>query len=76
MHKVRLVLDWIVVHLIKIYQIFISPLFGATCRYNPTCSEYSIIAIRRYGIFKGGILATKRVLRCHPFHPGGDDPVP
>lgn len=76
MHKVRLLFDWITVYLIKGYQIFVSPLLGYTCRFNPTCSEYSILAIKRYGIFKGGLLATKRILKCHPFHPGGDDPVP
>lgn len=76
MHKVRVFLDNIIVYVIKLYQLLISPLFGATCRFTPTCSEYSIIAIKKYGIFKGGVLSTKRILKCHPFHPGGDDPVP
>lgn len=68
--------DIVTIHIIKLYRIFISPLFGATCRFNPTCSEYSIVAINRYGIFKGGFLSAKRILKCHPFHAGGDDPVP
>ncbi len=76
MHKIRLFFDWVIISLIYVYKLLISPLFGATCRYNPTCSEYSIIAIKRYGIFKGGLLSAKRILRCHPFHAGGNDPVP
>jgi putative membrane protein insertion efficiency factor len=76
MHKIRLFFDWVIISLIQIYKLLISPLFGATCRYNPTCSEYSIIAVKRYGVFKGGLLSAKRILRCHPFHAGGNDPVP
>jgi putative membrane protein insertion efficiency factor len=76
MYKIRLFVDNIMVYTIKMYQLLISPLFGATCRFTPTCSEYSITAIRKYGIFKGGLLSTKRILKCHPFHPGGNDPVP
>ncbi len=68
--------DIFAINIIKLYRIFISPLLGATCRFNPTCSEYSIIAINRYGIFKGGFLSAKRILKCHPFHAGGDDQVP
>ncbi|WP_085931435.1 membrane protein insertion efficiency factor YidD [Desulfobacter curvatus] len=62
--------------LIRFYQIFISPLLGAHCRYEPTCSHYALEAIQKYGSIKGSVLATKRVLRCHPFRPGGYDPVP
>ncbi|MGF1541302.1 MAG: membrane protein insertion efficiency factor YidD [Pleurocapsa sp.] len=62
--------------LIKGYRRFISPLFPPTCRFQPTCSQYAIEAIDRFGIFKGGWLAIKRISRCHPFHPGGYDPVP
>lgn len=63
--------------LIKIYQKFISPLKRTPCCiYTPTCSEYAIQAITKYGAFKGGFLAVKRILRCHPFHKGGYDPVP
>jgi len=61
---------------IRYYQRRISPLFPPTCIYTPTCSEYAVIAIQRYGIIKGGWLAVKRILRCHPFHEGGYDPVP
>ena len=62
--------------LIKAYQRFISPLFPPTCRFQPTCSQYAIEAISTYGTFKGSWLAIKRILRCHPFHPGGYDPIP
>lgn len=64
------------IFLIKIYRYLISPLFPQSCRFTPTCSRYSIEAIERYGILKGMVLGMKRVLRCHPFHPGGYDPVP
>jgi len=62
--------------LIRLYQYFLSPLLGPTCRFYPSCSEYACQAIRRYGPLRGGMLAGKRILRCHPFHPGGVDPVP
>lgn len=63
--------------LLKIYQKFISPLKRTpTCIYVPTCSEYAVQAITKYGAMKGGFLAVKRILRCHPFHKGGYDPVP
>jgi putative membrane protein insertion efficiency factor len=62
--------------LIKIYRHGISPLFPPSCRYVPTCSEYAITAIERYGLLRGGRLAIKRIGRCHPFHDGGFDPVP
>lgn len=68
--------SFIVLQLIKFYQKFISPLFPSSCRYIPTCSEYAIIAIQMYGFIKGFFLATKRIMRCHPGHPGGYDPVP
>ncbi len=62
--------------LIKAYQRFISPLKGrATCRFYPTCSAYAYEAIKEYGPFKGTFLSLKRILKCHPFHPGGYDPV-
>ena len=61
---------------IRGYQLFISPLLPAACRYNPTCSAYAITAITRFGALKGGWLAAKRILRCHPFVEGGEDPVP
>jgi len=61
---------------IKFYQNFISPFMGQNCRYYPTCSAYATEAIEKYGSLKGATLAVKRVLRCHPFHAGGFDPVP
>ncbi|MGE5391771.1 MAG: membrane protein insertion efficiency factor YidD [Deltaproteobacteria bacterium] len=68
-------LSKVLIGLIRIYQkVRISK--SPNCRFYPTCSSYSIEAIERYGIVKGGWLATKRILRCHPFHPGGYDPVP
>ncbi|MEB3282857.1 MAG: membrane protein insertion efficiency factor YidD [Lyngbya sp.] len=66
----------IVVTLIKGYKMFISPLLPPSCRYQPTCSTYAIQAVERFGVIQGGWLAIKRILRCHPFHPGGYDPVP
>lgn len=66
----------IVLWLIRFYQRFISPLFPPACRFMPTCSQYSFEAISRYGVFKGGWLSVRRLARCHPFHPGGYDPVP
>ncbi|ACJ32782.1 MULTISPECIES: membrane protein insertion efficiency factor YidD [Anoxybacillus] len=62
--------------LIRFYQRFISPLKPPTCRFYPTCSHYGLEAIRRFGALKGGYLTIKRILKCHPFHPGGFDPVP
>ncbi|MDB9373087.1 membrane protein insertion efficiency factor YidD [Nodularia sphaerocarpa] len=62
--------------LIKGYRMFISPLFPPTCRFQPTCSMYAIEAIERFGIWRGGWMETRRILRCHPFHPGRYDPVP
>jgi len=65
----------IFVILIRIYQICISPFLSPCCRFYPTCSEYAIAAIRRHGPVKGTFLGMKRILRCHPLHPGGYDPV-
>jgi len=62
--------------IISLYQRFVSPFFPPRCRFYPTCSQYGAEAISKYGPFKGGYLALRRVLRCHPFHPGGFDPVP
>lgn len=61
--------------LIKTYQKFISPMFGRKCRFYPTCSEYSKQAIAKYGAVKGTYLSIKRILKCHPFHKGGYDPL-
>ncbi|MCL2438816.1 MAG: membrane protein insertion efficiency factor YidD [Coriobacteriia bacterium] len=62
--------------MIRGYQQVISPLLPPTCRFLPTCSEYALEAISTYGVFKGGWLALVRILKCHPFHPGGYDPLP
>lgn len=61
---------------VRIYQICISPLLPACCRYFPTCSEYTIQAVQVHGIIRGTFLATKRILSCHPYSCGGYDPVP
>ncbi|MDP4125552.1 MAG: membrane protein insertion efficiency factor YidD [Bacillota bacterium] len=65
----------VLIVLIHIYQKFISPLKGQSCRFYPTCSEYSVQALQRYGFIKGSWKSVKRILKCHPFHPGGHDPV-
>jgi putative membrane protein insertion efficiency factor len=66
----------IVLLLIRGYRKIISPLIGHHCRFYPTCSTYTYEAIEKYGLLKGMFLGIKRLLRCHPFHPGGVDPVP
>jgi putative membrane protein insertion efficiency factor len=62
--------------LIRLYQIVISPLFPASCRFHPTCSAYAYEALSKYGPLKGLYLAARRIIRCHPMSPGGFDPVP
>ena len=66
----------LMVVLIRVYQYTLRPLLGAHCRFAPSCSEYAIAAIERHGAIKGTGLAARRVMRCHPYHPGGYDPVP
>ena len=70
------ILKKVLILLIKIYRKYISPLKPPSCRFYPTCSEYAIEAIEKYGAMKGSFLAIRRILRCHPFNPGGYDPVP
>ena len=65
-----------VIVLIRGYQRFISPLLASNCRFHPTCSHYTLEAVERYGALKGLWLGAKRISRCHPFNPGGYDPVP
>jgi putative membrane protein insertion efficiency factor len=62
--------------LIRLYQWTVSPLLGPRCRFHPSCSHYAHEAVGRFGVLTGGWLAIKRLLRCHPWHPGGLDPVP
>ncbi len=64
------------ISLIRFYRYFISPLTRSSCRFTPTCSEYSIICIKNHGVITGGFLALKRILRCNPFGSFGLDPVP
>ncbi|MBE9177541.1 membrane protein insertion efficiency factor YidD [Oculatella sp. LEGE 06141] len=66
----------LVVTLIRGYRLLISPLYPPVCRFQPTCSQYAIEAIARHGVWRGSGLAMRRISRCHPFHPGGYDPVP
>jgi putative membrane protein insertion efficiency factor len=66
----------ILVSLIRVYQYLFRPLLGANCRFAPTCSEYAREAIEKHGAAKGTLLAVRRVVRCHPYHAGGYDPVP
>jgi len=66
----------IALFLIRLYQRTISQVTPPTCRFYPSCSEYSYQAIAKYGFFKGGWMAVKRIARCNPFNPGGHDPVP
>jgi len=65
----------IILSIIKFYRKYISPLKRPSCRFYPTCSQYAIEAIEKYGTFKGVIMALRRILKCHPFNPGGFDPV-
>lgn len=66
----------ILLKLIRLYRFAFSALFGNCCRFEPTCSTYAMEAIQAYGCWKGGALVLKRILRCHPWHPGGIDKIP
>ena len=69
-------MKYLLVALLRTYQYAISPFLGRRCRYYPSCSEYAVEAVEKHGAIKGGWLGVKRVCRCHPWHPGGYDPVP
>ena len=73
--EINTYLSKLCIYLIRFYQKYISPLKGPTCRFYPTCSEYTKQAIIRFGVFKGGILGIKRIVKCHPLNEGGYDPV-
>lgn len=66
----------VAVGVIRVYQAALSPLLPPSCRFYPSCSQYSVDALKKYGILKGSVLSLWRVLRCNPFNPGGYDPVP
>lgn len=76
MKTILRLISWPLILLIKIYQWVISPILGPKCRFTPSCSAYGLEAIRKYGPFKGGWLALKRISRCHPWGGHGYDPVP
>jgi putative membrane protein insertion efficiency factor len=67
---------WLIIKLIRGYQYLLSPWLGNHCRFYPSCSSYALTAIERFGALRGSGLALRRLLRCHPWHPGGIDPVP
>ncbi|MCL2381726.1 MAG: membrane protein insertion efficiency factor YidD [Treponema sp.] len=75
MEYVRKLMHWIVLKLIRLYQYAISPHFPPCCRYMPTCSAYAYEAVQKHGVCRGGYMALHRLFRCHPFRPGGYDPL-
>jgi len=62
--------------LVGVYRLFVSPWLPAACRFEPTCSRYALEALERHGAMRGGFMTLRRILRCHPWNPGGYDPVP
>ena len=76
MRRLRCVPKRVLLWLIRFYRANLSPLHPACCRFTPTCSQYAMEAVEKYGAVRGGYLALRRILRCHPFHAGGYDPVP
>ena len=76
MRRLRSVPKRVLLWLIRFYRANLSTLHPACCRFTPTCSQYAMEAVEKYGAAKGGYLALRRILRCHPFHEGGYDPVP
>ena len=75
-NKIKFALAQPVKFLVRFYQLMLSPYLPRTCRYYPSCSNYALEALQRYGVFKGLYLTSRRMLRCHPWGPGGYDPVP
>ncbi len=73
---IKKAISWLMIMLVRFYQMAISPYLGRSCRYTPSCSQYFIEAVRKFGPFKGSYLGTKRILRCHPWGGHGYDPVP
>ncbi|MDJ0916672.1 MAG: membrane protein insertion efficiency factor YidD [Woeseiaceae bacterium] len=69
-------LAWPLIQLVRLYRYAISPFLGSNCRFQPTCSEYAIEALKQHGLFRGGGLAIRRIFRCHPWGGSGYDPVP
>jgi putative membrane protein insertion efficiency factor len=67
---------WLILKLIRGYQVLLSPWLGNHCRFHPSCSSYALTAVERHGALRGSGFALRRLLRCHPWHPGGIDPVP
>jgi len=66
--------SWLLIAAVRLYQIILSPVLGRQCRFTPTCSEYFILAVKKYGALRGAFRGVLRICRCHPFHPGGYDP--
>lgn len=69
-------MKWLALRSLRFYKRFLSPMLPSACRFEPTCSVYMYQAIEKHGVFKGGWMGIRRIGRCHPFHPGGYDPVP
>lgn len=76
MSLIKSLFSWLFLGIIKLYQLLLSPLLGASCRFTPTCSQYGVEAIKKHGPFKGGWLTLKRIGSCHPWGKHGHDPVP
>jgi len=67
--------SWLLIVAVRLYQIFLSPVLGRQCRFTPTCSQYFILAVQKYGAVRGAWRGVLRICRCQPFHPGGYDPL-